>query len=129
MRVLLAEDNDVNAMLARALLERAGHDVRHVVNGALALQAVEEQDAGEAFDIILMDMHMPEMDGLEAARAIRSAEPENGGKRLPIVALTANAFREDRDACIAAGMDDYMAKPVEPELLEAVLARVTLAKS
>lgn len=129
LRVLLAEDNDVNAMLARALLERAGHDVRHVVNGALALQAVEEQGAGEAFDVILMDMHMPEMDGLEAARAIRSAEPENDGERLPIVALTANAFREDRDACIAAGMDDYLAKPVEPELLEAVLARVTVAKS
>lgn len=129
LRVLLAEDNDVNAILACALLERAGHDVCHVANGALALEAVREQTGDQAFDIVLMDMHMPEMDGLEATRVIRSGEAENGGKRLPIVALTANAFEEDRDACIAAGMDDYLAKPVEPELLETVLARLTATKS
>ena len=93
LRVLLAEDNDVNAILACALLERSGHDVCHVVNGALALEAVEEQSTDEAFDVILMDMHMPEMDGLEATRAIRSREAENGGKRLPIVALTAKRLR------------------------------------
>ncbi len=129
LRVLLAEDNDVNAILACALLERAGHDVCHVVNGALAVEAAREQIGDEAFDIVLMDMHMPEMDGLEATRAIRSREAENGGKRLPIVALTANAFEEDRHACIAAGMDDYLAKPVEPELLETVLSRLTAPKS
>ena len=115
-RVLLAEDNAVNALLAKVLLEREGCVVERVAHGAEALAAL----AAAPYDLVLMDMRMPTMDGLEAARRLRAA-----GVRTPVVALTANAFDEDRRACLEVGMDDFLAKPIEPAALRAVLARWT----
>ena len=113
--ILLAEDNQINAVLATAILKRAGHRVVVAANGALALDAL----ATERFDLILMDMHMPEVDGLDAARRIRALESDAAA--LPIVALTANAMSSDRQRCIAAGMNDFLAKPFDPdELLDMV---------
>ncbi|OYX06475.1 MAG: hypothetical protein B7Z12_00405 [Caulobacter vibrioides] len=115
-RVLLAEDNPVNALLARALLTREGCIIERVANGEEALAAL----AAAPFDLILMDMRMPVMDGLEAARTLRAR-----GIRTPVVALTANAFEDDRRACLEAGMDDFLTKPIEPAALRAALARWT----
>jgi signal transduction histidine kinase/CheY-like chemotaxis protein len=115
-RVLLAEDNPVNAMLAKALLGREGCAVERVATGEEALAAL----AAAPFDVILMDMRMPVMDGIEATRRLRAL-----GVRTPIVALTANAFEDDRRACLDAGMDDFLTKPIEPAALRATLARWT----
>jgi len=112
--VLLAEDNDINALLATAVLQQRGHRVRRVENGEKALAALAE----ETFDIVLMDMRMPVMDGLEATRALRER-----GDATPVVAMTANALETDRVACIQAGMDDFLAKPFEPADLHAMIAR------
>ncbi len=129
LRLLLAEDNDINALLARKTAERAGADVVHVANGADAVQAVEAALSGpasERFDLVLMDIHMPEMDGLEAAREIRALYRDRpDATRLPIIALTANAFPEDRRHYLDSGLDDYLAKPFEREDLEALLAKWT----
>ncbi len=108
LRVLLAEDNAVNAMLARRLVEREGHEVVHVWNGRAAVEAVQ----GGAFDLVLMDLQMPELDGLEATRQIRAGECSTG-RRQPIFAMTANAMRADETECFAAGMDGFVPKPVE----------------
>ena len=115
LRVLLAEDNPVNALLARALLVRAGCLVDRAGGGAEAVSAA----LARPYALILMDMRMPGMDGLAAARAIRAA-----GCATPIVALTANAFDEDRRACRDAGMDGFLAKPLDPAALDAALARL-----
>jgi CheY-like chemotaxis protein len=115
-RILLAEDNAVNQTLARRMLEKHGYSVVVVSDGALALEAVEK----ECFDLILMDVQMPRMDGLEAARAIRQREKAAGG-HMPIIALTAHAMKGDRDRCVEAGMDRYISKPIRmKELLEAI---------
>ncbi|HYL72770.1 MAG TPA: ATP-binding protein, partial [Bryobacteraceae bacterium] len=117
-RVLLAEDNPVNQRVASKLLSKYGFDVTVVSNGREALQAVT--DAEDQFDIILMDVQMPEMDGLEAAAAIREAERKTL-EHTPIIALTAHAMAGDRDRCLAAGMDGYVSKPIQFEdLLEAM---------
>ena len=113
-RVLLAEDNPVNALLAKTLLTRVGCSVERAVTGEEAIIAARTS----AFDLILMDLRMPGTDGLAAARRLRAA-----GVRTPIVALTANAFAEDRQACLAAGMDDFLTKPLDPRALQAILAR------
>ncbi|MBS0409779.1 MAG: response regulator [Proteobacteria bacterium] len=113
-RVLLAEDNPINAMLARTLLVREGCQVDHVPNGEAALNAL----AQGAYDLVLMDVRMPVMGGMEAAQALRAR-----GVRTPVVALTANAFEDDRRACLAAGMDDFLIKPLSPEALRAALTR------
>ncbi len=115
LRVLLAEDNPVNALLARALLTRAGCTVDRAGGGAEAVAAALAQP----YDLILMDMRMPDLSGLDAARAIRAA-----GRTTPIVALTANAFDDDRKACREAGMDGFLSKPLEPAALESELARL-----
>lgn len=117
LNILMAEDNFVNQRVLQAMLLRSGHNVEVVENGAEALAAVE---AGH-FDVVLMDIHMPEMDGVAATRAIRAL----GGKigETPIIAVTANALRGDREKYIDAGMDDYVSKPVSPELLNAALDR------
>jgi CheY-like chemotaxis protein len=126
LNVLVAEDNDINALLTRALLTRLGHRTALAKSGAYAIerwQAAREDKA--PFDLILMDMHMPGVDGLEAARRIRAAEAgDESAARTPIIALTANAFAEDRDACIAAGMDDFLVKPLDRDRLAAALAEV-----
>ncbi|MGB9367225.1 MAG: response regulator, partial [Xanthobacteraceae bacterium] len=122
LAVLVAEDNDINALLARALLHRLGHSPAVVANGAAAVDAFTAAvDAGSPYDLILMDVHMPELDGLEATRRIRAAEAAQGLPRTRIVALTANAFGEDRDACLAAGMDDFLVKPLDRDRLAEVL--------
>uniref|UniRef100_UPI0025DAD1E6 response regulator n=1 Tax=Phenylobacterium sp. TaxID=1871053 RepID=UPI0025DAD1E6 len=113
-RILLVEDNPINALLARALLTREGCEVEHATSGADAVAAVE---VGK-FDLILMDMRMPGMSGEETARKLRAE-----GVKTPIVALTANAFEDDRHACLAAGMDDFMVKPLSPDALRAALTR------
>jgi CheY-like chemotaxis protein/HPt (histidine-containing phosphotransfer) domain-containing protein len=104
-------------VVTRRLLEREGHTVVVAENGLRGLEALSR----EPYDAILMDVQMPGMDGIETTRAIRSREPAAGGRRTPIVAFTAHAMKEDRDRCLAAGMDAYLAKPVETsEMLEAL---------
>jgi signal transduction histidine kinase/ActR/RegA family two-component response regulator len=119
LAVLVAEDSPVNQLLVRRLLEKAGHQVTIVDTGVAAIEAV----ARARFDAVLMDVQMPEMDGFDATSRIRAAE--NGGRRLPIIALTAHAIQGDRERCLAAGMDAYVSKPIRPELLFASLAEVT----
>jgi CheY-like chemotaxis protein len=123
LAILVAEDNEINALLARALLTRLGHRATIVENGAAALDAYLAAAHGALYDCILMDVNMPGMDGLEATRRIRAAEAESGAAHTPIVALTANAFGEDREACLAAGMDDFLVKPLDREKLADVLSR------
>ena len=123
-RVLLAEDHEINQMLARAMLERLGAEVTLAVDGAAALAAVTEAEAGDApFALVLMDMQMPVMDGLAATRAIRAAGID--AARLPIVALTANAYADDVAECLAAGMQAHLAKPLRIADLEQALDRWT----
>ena len=115
-RVLLAEDGAINQQVAVRLLEERGHSVVVVNNGRAAV----EQVAAQPFDVVLMDVQMPEMDGLEATAAIRRAEAQSGG-HVPIVAMTAHAMKGDRDRFLAAGMDGYVAKPVRPHELYAAV--------
>ncbi len=115
-RVLLAEDNPVGALLAKTLLRREGCVVETAATGEEAVAALKRA----RYDIVFMDMRMPGMDGPAATRLIRGA-----GDRTPIVALTANAFAEDRRVCLEAGMDDHLIKPLEPEALRASLCRWT----
>jgi CheY-like chemotaxis protein len=122
LAVLIAEDNDINALLARALLHRLGHRPTVVANGAAAVEAFHSAaNAGAPFGLVLMDVHMPELDGLEATRRIRAAEASMHLPRTRIVALTANAFGEDRDACLGAGMDDFLVKPIDRDRLAEIL--------
>ena len=123
-RVLLVEDNGVNQKVALRMLERLGYRADLAVNGVEALKAVEQ----ESYDIILMDMQMPEMDGLEATRRMRAAIPA-GVSRPSIIALTASAMAEDRERCLAAGMDDYLNKPIELDDLGAVIKRALEARA
>ena len=116
LRVLLAEDNAVNQRLATRLLEKRGHRVAVAGNGQEALDALEK----EKFDLVFMDVQMPEMDGLEATAAIREKE-KNSGLHQPIIALTAHAMKGDRDKCLAAGMDGYLSKPIRPQELDEIL--------
>ncbi len=110
-RILLAEDNPVNQQVAEALLKRWGYEVRPVVNGVEALDALAE----EAFDLVLMDVQMPGMDGLEATRRIRK---DARFSSIPVVALTAHALQEEQNRCFSAGMNDYLSKPFRPESLK-----------
>jgi PAS domain S-box-containing protein len=110
LRILVAEDNLVNRRLVTTLLQKRGHDVTAVENGRAALQAVD--DAGGAFDVVLMDLQMPEMSGFEATQAIRDRERRTR-RHVPIVALTAHAMQGDRERCLSAGMDGYLAKPID----------------
>jgi CheY-like chemotaxis protein len=109
-RVLIADDNAVNRKVARGILERAGHEVVAVEHGRAALDTLDR----ERFDVVLLDVEMPVLDGLEATRAIRAGELASGAPRLPIVALTAQAMSGDRERCLEAGADAYVAKPFEP---------------
>ena len=120
MRILVAEDNAVNRQLVTALLVKRGHTIVSVVNGREAVAAI----ANEAFDLVLMDVQMPEMDGLEATAAIRKLEAVTGA-HVPIVALTAHAMKGDREICVAAGMDEYLSKPINPKALFALVELIT----
>jgi PAS domain S-box-containing protein len=123
LSILAAEDNEINALLARALLVRLGHRPTMAAAGAAAVESwLAARAGGTPFDCVLMDLHMPGMDGLEATRRIRMIEAERGMMRTPILALTANASAEDREACLAAGMDGFLVKPFDRERLAAALA-------
>jgi len=111
--VLLVEDNDINALVALQLLQRAGHEVTHARDGREAIEAFDQATSqGRAFDLVLMDCMMPEMDGFEATARIRALERSRDA-HTPIVAMTANAFQTDREHCLASGMDHYIAKPLD----------------
>ena len=117
LHVLLVEDNAINQKLAVTLLERWGHVVTVAGDGSAALERV----ASQRFDLVLMDMMMPVMNGIEATVEIRRRE--KGGKRIPIIAMTANAMESDREMCIEAGMDDYLSKPIRSQALQDMLSR------
>jgi PAS domain S-box-containing protein len=121
LRILVAEDNPVNQQLALCLLERRGHSAAVAENGREALSAIEKHK----FDLVLMDVQMPEMGGLEATRAIREKEKSTGG-HLPIVAMTAHAMQGDRERCLQAGMDAYLPKPLDPKVFLETVERTAL---
>jgi two-component system, sensor histidine kinase and response regulator len=123
LNILVAEDNDFNAQLLEQLLVRRGHRVRLANDGRKALSLADDG----TFDLLLLDVHMPEMDGFQVIRAIRERERSAGG-HLPVVALTARSRKEDRDRCLAAGMDDFLAKPIQAPDLWAAIDRVVAAR-
>jgi CheY-like chemotaxis protein len=123
-RVLLAEDNAINRRVAVGLLERLGCVVQTVENGRLAVERWREG----GWDVVVMDMQMPELDGLEATRLIRQAEALGQLAPVPILAMTANAFAEDKDACLSAGMDDVLTKPASKASLYVALLRLVEAR-
>ena len=124
LRILLAEDNRVNQKIALRLLEKRGHHVVLAVNGKEALEAL----AQDSFDLVLMDVHMPDMDGIEATIAIREKE-KSTGLHQPIIAMTALAMKGDRERCLAAGMDGYLSKPIDLQQLDDLLAEYTDRRS
>ncbi len=126
-RVLVVEDNEVNQLVAQGMLRTLGFTVEFAADGAQALAAL----ATEAYDLVLMDCHMPGMDGFQATTELRRREHaraageggEDGRRRTPVIAMTAGVLVEDRQRCLAAGMDDFVAKPVDMHLLERALHR------
>jgi CheY-like chemotaxis protein len=122
LRILVAEDNAINRAVVAGILEKRGHSLVHAVDGREAVQAV----AREAFDLIFMDVQMPEMGGFEATRCIREAELAMG-RHTPIAAMTAHTMAGDRERCLTAGMDDYLSKPLDKAALFALLDRISSA--
>jgi two-component system sensor histidine kinase/response regulator len=120
LRILVAEDSEFNAQLMEKLLAKRGHTVRVASNGTEALELANV----DGFDLLFLDLHMPRMDGFQVIRAIRERERETGS-HLPVIALTARSRAEDRELCLAAGMDDFLAKPIKTEDLWATVERVT----
>jgi CheY-like chemotaxis protein len=119
LRALVAEDNLVNQIVIRRTLERQGCDVTVVATGVQAVAALETQ----SFDVVFMDVQMPEMDGFEATQEVRRREAGTGRHHL-IIAMTAHAMKGDRERCLSSGMDDYLAKPVRPNEVAAILERI-----
>jgi CheY-like chemotaxis protein len=120
-RILLVEDNNINQLIAKRLLEKRGHQVVVVNNGHAALAALDDLTPA-AFDCVLMDVQMPEMDGFECTALIRERE-QRTGCRLPIIAMTAHAMKGDEARCLAAGMDGYLSKPIQPDILLELIER------
>ncbi|MDE1948317.1 MAG: response regulator, partial [Burkholderiales bacterium] len=123
LRVLVAEDHPVNRQYMAALFENLGHETHFSANGQEAVEAIQRRIGGRPFDIVLMDLHMPVLDGFGATRAIR-ALPDPEAATVPIVALTADAFAETRDRCLVSGMNDFLTKPINPQKLAASLRRL-----
>ncbi len=123
LRILLAEDSPTNQLIATYNLEQAGYVVEVADNGYKAVQALGEQD----FDLVIMDVFMPEMNGLEATRTIRQQE-QASGQRIPIVAMTGTDTQEQRQKCLTAGMDGFVSKPVTPNELREVIAPLLFRK-
>jgi CheY-like chemotaxis protein len=123
LKVLLAEDNAVNQLLVLRLLEKRGHRVSAVRDGRAAFAAF----GAEPFDVVLMDIQMPEMDGFQATALIREREKESG-THVPVIALTAHAMKGDRERCLAAGMDGYLTKPIRSNELDEVLNTIVTAR-
>ena len=123
LRILIAEDNPVNQMLLTRMLEKRGHSAKVAANGRLALAAVE----GDSYDLLLMDVQMPEMDGMEATRVLRERESKTG-THLTVVGVTAHAMAGDRERCLEAGMDGYLSKPIRPAELDELLDRLVAAR-
>jgi PAS domain S-box-containing protein len=129
LSVLVAEDNEINALLMRSLLTRLGHHAVIATNGEAALESwFAAKSAGTPYDLVLMDIQMPELDGIETAKRIRLSEAGEPGRRTPILALTANTLVEDRYACFEAGMDGFLIKPLDREKLAEALAGLAGAK-
>jgi CheY-like chemotaxis protein len=120
LKILLAEDNPINALLTRELLRRRGYEVKEVASGESAIATMAE----ERFDLVLTDIHMPGLDGIEATRRIRADEIATGRPRTPIVALTADVVETGKRACQEAGMDGFLSKPVDPVELDSMLAEI-----
>jgi PAS domain S-box-containing protein len=129
LSVLVAEDNEINALLMRSLLTRLGHHAVIATNGAAALESwFAAKSAGTPYDLVLMDIQMPELDGIETAKRIRASEAGEAGRRTPILALTANTLVEDRYACFEAGMDGFLIKPLDRDKLAEALAGLAAAR-
>jgi CheY-like chemotaxis protein len=129
LSILVAEDNDINALLMRSLLSRLGHRAVIVADGEAALDSwLAAISAGVPYDLVLMDVQMPQLDGIEAAKRIRAHEAARAGSRTPILALTANTLAEDRHACSEAGMDGVLTKPLDREKLSDALAGLSAAR-
>jgi CheY-like chemotaxis protein len=126
--ILLAEDNPVNALLARTILQRAGHLVEHVTSGRLVLERMMNATLPRP-DLIIMDVEMPDIDGIEAARRLRALEREQDMPSVPILALTANAQRDDEDECTSAGMNGYLLKPFDSDDLEKAISKLVARKA
>ena len=124
LRLLLVEDNPINQLVACALLEQAGHEVQKAADGREGLRCWQQG----GFDAVLMDVQMPVLDGLSATRELREIERRQGLRRTPVIAITASAMTEDRERCLAAGMDDYISKPFVREDLRAALSRIQPAE-
>src|SRR5690606_32447533 len=119
LKILITEDNPINQKLAKLILNRLGYEPEQAMNGLEAVEKIQEQH----FDVILMDVQMPEMDGFEATKTIRQLD-----RSQPyIIAMTANAMKEDKDACLEAGMDEYLSKPFKTEELKGALKVASLA--
>jgi PAS domain S-box-containing protein len=129
LSVLVAEDNEINALLMRALLTRLGHEAVIATNGEAALESwLSAKSAGTPYDLVLMDIQMPTLDGIETTRCIRAREAAHPGRKTPILALTANTLVEDRYACFEAGMDGFLIKPLDREKLADALAGLYAAR-
>jgi CheY-like chemotaxis protein len=127
LSILVAEDNEINALLMRSLLARLGHRATITTNGDQALESwLASQSAGAPYDLVLMDIQMPKLDGIETTRQIRARE--TGRSRTPILALTANTQVEDRAACFEAGMDGFLVKPLDREKFAAALEELATAR-
>lgn len=129
LSILVAEDNEINALLMRSLLTKLGHRVVIAVHGEAALESwLAASSAGTPYDLVLMDIQMPQLDGIEATKRIRAHEAAIGGHHTPILALTANTLVEDRYACFEAGMNGFLIKPLDREKLDEALAGLAAAR-
>ena len=129
LSILVAEDNEINALLMRSLLTRLGHHAVITTNGEEALESwLAAKSAGAPYDLVLMDIQMPQLDGIETTKRIRSREAGQPGRRTPILALTANTLVEDRYACFEAGMDGFLIKPLDREKLADALAGLAASR-